>query len=106
MAWPYYESHGLVPFARALFALTLGVALGAVTRHTRIAMPLSVLLVGISQLAGRALRGHLEQPYWPTQTEGTVRFRAHYVDRGRPGEMEEDSRFVRLDGRWVYAGAV
>ncbi|MGP3957866.1 YchJ family protein [Nonomuraea sp. 3N208] len=39
-------------------------------------------------------------------TEGTVRFRAHYVDRGRPGEMEEHSRFVRLDGRWVYAGAV
>lgn len=37
-------------------------------------------------------------------TEGTVRFRAHYLDRGTPGEMEEDSRFVRLDGRWVYAG--
>ncbi|GAA3620984.1 YchJ family metal-binding protein [Nonomuraea rosea] len=39
-------------------------------------------------------------------TEGTVRFRAHYVDRGRPGEMEEHSRFVRLDGRWVYEGAL
>ncbi|QYC42915.1 hypothetical protein Nocox_26575 [Nonomuraea coxensis DSM 45129] len=39
-------------------------------------------------------------------TEGTVRFRAHYVERGRPGEMEEHSRFVRLDGRWVYAGAI
>ncbi|WP_217369480.1 YchJ family protein [Nonomuraea antri] len=39
-------------------------------------------------------------------TEGTVRFRAHYVERGRPGEMEEHSRFVRLDGRWVYAGVV
>ncbi|MGW0803771.1 YchJ family protein [Nonomuraea sp. NPDC002799] len=38
-------------------------------------------------------------------TEGTVRFRAHYVDRGRPGEMEELSRFVRFEGRWVYAGA-
>ncbi|MFI7702695.1 YchJ family protein [Nonomuraea sp. NPDC049480] len=37
-------------------------------------------------------------------TEGTVRFRAHYVERGRPGEMEEHSRFVRVDGRWVYAG--
>ncbi|MEO3870797.1 YchJ family metal-binding protein [Nonomuraea sp. B12E4] len=37
-------------------------------------------------------------------TEGTVRFRAHYVGRGQPGEMEENSRFVRLDGRWVYAG--
>ncbi|WP_336204435.1 YchJ family protein [Nonomuraea sp. LPB2021202275-12-8] len=39
-------------------------------------------------------------------TEGTVRFRAHYVERGRPGELEEHSRFVRLDGRWVYAGVV
>ncbi|MEV0825395.1 YchJ family protein [Nonomuraea rubra] len=39
-------------------------------------------------------------------TEGTVRFRAHYLERGKPGEMEEHSRFVRLDGRWVYAGAL
>ncbi|MER7506692.1 YchJ family metal-binding protein [Nonomuraea pusilla] len=38
--------------------------------------------------------------------EGTVRFRAHYLERGRPGQMEEHSRFVRLDGRWVYAGTV
>ncbi|MFI7611912.1 YchJ family protein [Nonomuraea terrae] len=38
-------------------------------------------------------------------TEGTVRFRAHYQDRGRPGELEENSRFVRFEGRWVYAGA-
>ncbi|MGP3920823.1 hypothetical protein [Nonomuraea sp. 10N515B] len=37
------------------------------TRHTRMAMPLSVLLAGLSQLAGRALRGHLQLPYWPTQ---------------------------------------
>lgn len=39
-------------------------------------------------------------------TEGTVRFRAHYLDRGRPGEMEENSRFARHEGRWVYTGAV
>ncbi|MEV0148859.1 MULTISPECIES: YchJ family metal-binding protein [unclassified Nonomuraea] len=38
-------------------------------------------------------------------TEGTVRFRAHYVERGREGSMEEHSRFVRLDGQWVYEGA-
>ncbi|MBN6051602.1 hypothetical protein JYK22_06600 [Nonomuraea sp. RK-328] len=38
-------------------------------------------------------------------TDGTVRFRAHYVERGREGAMEEHSRFVRLDGRWVYEGA-
>lgn len=38
-------------------------------------------------------------------TEGTVRFRAHYLDRGRPGHMEENSRFTRLEGRWVYVTA-
>jgi SEC-C motif-containing protein len=35
-------------------------------------------------------------------TEGTVRFRAHYVDQGRRGVLEEHSRFVREDGRWFY----
>ncbi|MFC4059117.1 YchJ family protein [Planomonospora corallina] len=39
-------------------------------------------------------------------TEGTVRFRAHYVERGRAGELEENSRFVRHDGAWVYVGAL
>ncbi|MEV0970707.1 YchJ family protein [Microtetraspora glauca] len=39
-------------------------------------------------------------------TEGTVRFRAHYVDHGTPGEMEEHSRFVRHAGAWTYAGAI
>ncbi|MEU6784037.1 YchJ family metal-binding protein [Nonomuraea angiospora] len=39
-------------------------------------------------------------------TEGTVRFRAHYVERGNPGELEENSRFVRFEGRWVYAGVL
>lgn len=37
-------------------------------------------------------------------TEGTVRFRAHYVERGRAGQMEEDSRFVVQDGAWLYVG--
>ncbi|WP_431930954.1 hypothetical protein [Nonomuraea jabiensis] len=74
MAWPYYESHGLVPFARVLFALMLGVALGAVTGHTRIAMPLSVLLAGISQLTGRALRGCLGLSYWPMQWTETASY--------------------------------
>lgn len=38
-------------------------------------------------------------------TEGTVEFRAHYVRDGRPGEMHEDSRFVRDGGQWVYVAA-
>ncbi|WP_067140135.1 YchJ family protein [Microtetraspora malaysiensis] len=39
-------------------------------------------------------------------TEGTVRFRAHYEDRGTPGAMEENSRFVRDAGAWTYLGAL
>ncbi|MEV4457775.1 YchJ family metal-binding protein [Microbispora sp. NPDC049633] len=42
----------------------------------------------------------------PIHTEGTVTFRAHYVYRGRPGEMRERSRFVRHEGAWVYLDAV
>ncbi|WP_262281817.1 YchJ family protein [Micromonospora sp. MA102] len=38
-------------------------------------------------------------------TEGTVRFRAHYREAGRPGTVAEHSRFVREDGRWVYLDA-
>ncbi len=36
---------------------------------------------------------------------GTVEFRAHYRDGGRPGTVAERSRFVREDGRWVYLDA-
>ncbi|TWJ28896.1 SEC-C motif-containing protein [Micromonospora sagamiensis] len=35
-------------------------------------------------------------------TTGTVEFRAHYRDRGRPGALHERSRFHREDGEWVY----
>ncbi|MFC0007719.1 YchJ family protein [Micromonospora siamensis] len=38
--------------------------------------------------------------------EGTVGFRAHYREAGRPGTLEERSRFVREDGRWVYLDAL
>ncbi|MFI2651317.1 YchJ family protein [Micromonospora fulviviridis] len=38
--------------------------------------------------------------------EGTVRFRAHYREGGRPGTVAEHSRFVREDGRWVYLDAL
>lgn len=35
-------------------------------------------------------------------TTGTVEFRAHYTDGGRPDALHERSRFERLDGAWVY----
>ena len=37
-------------------------------------------------------------------SEGTVEFRAHYVDRGQVSALRENSRFVRQDRRWVYVG--
>jgi SEC-C motif-containing protein len=37
---------------------------------------------------------------------GTVEFRAHYRRAGRPGALDERSRFVREDGRWVYLDAL
>lgn len=39
-------------------------------------------------------------------TEGTVLFRAHYRDGGRPGVLEEHSRFVRESGQWVYVAPI
>ncbi|MEV6525945.1 YchJ family protein [Longispora sp. NPDC051575] len=38
--------------------------------------------------------------------EGTVEFRAHYREGGRPGAMHEHSRFLRDNGNWVYLGPV
>jgi len=38
----------------------------------------------------------------PFSTSGTVEFRAHYTENGRPGELRENSRFVRHDYAWVY----
>jgi SEC-C motif-containing protein len=34
--------------------------------------------------------------------EGTVEFTAHYIVGRRAGALQEDSRFVRLDGQWHY----
>ena len=41
----------------------------------------------------------------PFHTEGTVEFRAHYRDGGRPGVLHENSHFVREDGAWLYVAA-
>ena len=38
--------------------------------------------------------------------EGTVEFVAHYEQAGRHGSLQELSRFVRSDRRWVYLDAV
>ncbi len=42
----------------------------------------------------------------PFHTEGTVRFRAHYIERGTAGHLDEHSRFVRHAGEWTYVGAL
>ena len=38
--------------------------------------------------------------------DGTVRFRAVYVQEGRRGVLAETSRFVRQDKLWTYFGPV
>jgi SEC-C motif-containing protein len=38
--------------------------------------------------------------------EGTVEFRAHYVEDGESDERVENSRFLREGGLWVYLDAV
>ncbi|WP_213577106.1 YchJ family protein [Rhodococcus sp. USK13] len=38
-------------------------------------------------------------------TAGTVEFRAHFVLDGERGSLHENSRFVRVDGRWLYLDA-
>jgi SEC-C motif-containing protein len=35
-------------------------------------------------------------------TDGEVTFRAHYRVGGEPATLREHSRFVRVDGRWLY----
>ena len=37
--------------------------------------------------------------------EGLVEFRAHFTDRGLPGELHELSHFVRRGRNWVYLDA-
>ncbi|TNC27856.1 YchJ family protein [Amycolatopsis alkalitolerans] len=38
----------------------------------------------------------------PFHQEGTVEFRAHYRQDGKPGSMHENSVFCREDGQWRY----
>jgi len=37
---------------------------------------------------------------------GSVHFVARYKARGRPGFIDEKSRFKRVDGRWLYVDGV
>ncbi|HEY8296380.1 MAG TPA: YchJ family protein [Micrococcaceae bacterium] len=41
----------------------------------------------------------------PLDTEGVVEFRAFYRQDGAAGVLQESSRFVRQDGRWMYLDA-
>lgn len=38
--------------------------------------------------------------------EGTVAFLARYERGGRTGQLQERSRFERVDGQWVYVEAM
>lgn len=39
-------------------------------------------------------------------TDGTVQFTAYYRSPDGPGELHENSRFVRENGRWYYLSAL
>ena len=38
----------------------------------------------------------------PSDDVGVVEFRASFRENGRPGLLQERSRFARARGRWVY----
>lgn len=38
----------------------------------------------------------------PEDARGKVAFVAHYLAGGQPGTLQENSRFVRENGRWLY----
>ncbi|MFE9258205.1 YchJ family protein [Streptomyces sp. NPDC006879] len=38
------------------------------------------------------------------EVEGSVEFRAHYREGGHSGSLQENSRFVRENGAWLYVG--
>ena len=42
----------------------------------------------------------------PLDSEGTVEFTAHFRHDGERGAQHETSRFVRVERRWYYLGAV
>ena len=42
----------------------------------------------------------------PFHVGGTVAFRAHWTEHGEQGVLEENSRFVREGGAWVYLDAL
>jgi SEC-C motif domain protein len=42
----------------------------------------------------------------PFHTTGTVEFRADYDLDGRAGHQQENSRFTRENGAWVYVDAI
>ena len=42
----------------------------------------------------------------PFHAEGTVEFRAHFSEHGHPDVLQENSRFVRSGGAWVYLDAI
>ncbi len=44
----------------------------------------------------------LQHKQGPGPAAATVEFIASFVDNGQPGQMHENSRFTRLDGRWYY----
>ncbi|GGV36615.1 UPF0225 protein [Kitasatospora herbaricolor] len=57
-------------------------------------------------LRWQRLEVHATTEGGPFHREGTVDFSAHFTDDGTPDVLREHSRFVRVDGAWVYLDAL
>ncbi|WP_329494327.1 YchJ family protein [Kitasatospora herbaricolor] len=58
------------------------------------------------ELSWQRLEVHATTEGGPFHHEGTVNFSAHFTDEGTPDVLREHSRFVRVDGAWVYLDAL
>ena len=68
------------------------------TRPASLELDDDVRWTGLDVLATR--RGSM------LDAEGSVEFTAHYIVGRRAGVLHEDSRFVRVDGRWLYLDGI
>lgn len=39
-----------------------------------------------------------------SDTEGTVEFKAHFLENGKPQVIHENSKFIKENGCWMYLG--
>jgi hypothetical protein len=96
--WLTFDVHGLVPFAYAFFALTLGVAAGAIARHTVGAMFATGAIFVAVRLAVAQLRPHFLPPL-NAQDGGPVPWTSLVVQKTPPVLL-----YQPVDRFWMFQG--